>query len=330
VSRPSVSVVIPTYQRLTELPDVVEPVLRDPVVHEVVVAVDGSTDGSWEWLLERRISDRRLVPVLQDNAGIAAARQTGAETATGDVLLFLDDDVIPSSGLAPRHAERHAHARELVVQGYMPNDWRHLPPGRRGIALIYRRAYERTCRRYERQPEHILLGFWAGNFSMLRAQALRIGLASPASSHIRYQDDREFGIRCHRAGLQGRFDRTLLADHRYDRDLDGFRRDSRRQGGDRCLIHELHGDVVGPWLQDITDTANVADLPGQGLPRALRPLWARLAGEPFLAAFRAGIARRSLRLETGAARALGSLEVQRGVLEHDGDRAVAPGVGADA
>ncbi len=320
---PTVSVVIPTCQRLSALPSVVSPVLHERDVHELVITVDGSTDGTWEWLTKRRRSDRRLVPVLQENAGIAAARQTGAEAATGDVLVFLDDDVIPEPGMIARHATRHAERHDLLVQGYMPNQWRDLPPGRRGIARIYRRAYDATCERYEREPDHVLLGFWAGNFSMRRAQALRVGLASPAAASIRYQDDREFGIRCHRAGLRGVFDRGLRAEHRYERELEAFRRDGRRQGRDRCLIHLLHPDIVGADLLGEAGSPNVVDVPGQGLPRALRRLWPRLAADPFFTMlatafvkiFEVGVAFRSVELETLSARAVGSLEVQRGVLD---------------
>jgi glycosyltransferase involved in cell wall biosynthesis len=325
---PSVTVVIPTYQRRGALPAVVEPLLRDAALHELVVSVDGSTDGTLEWLADRRRTDARLVPVMRPNGGIAAARQTGAEAATGEVLLFLDDDVIPGHGLLYGHARSHAERDDLVVQGYMPNEWAHLPAGRRGIARIYRRAYDATCARYEREPQHVLLGFWGGNFSLRRSQALRVGLASAAASHIRYQDDREFGIRCHRAGLRGAFDRTLRGNHRYERDLASFRRDGRHHGRDRCAIHALHPDVVGAELVDTTETANVVDLPGQGLPRPLRRLWPRLAADPLFgplsallaAAFHAGVALRSLSLETLAARALGSLEVQRGVLEFEESR----------
>jgi glycosyltransferase involved in cell wall biosynthesis len=310
------------------LPGVIEPLLRDRELHEIVVVVDGSTDGSAEWLVARGRSEPRLAAVVQANAGISAARQAGAERATGEVLLFLDDDVVPEPGLAARHGERHAGVGDLVVHGYMPNEWRQLPPGRRGIGLIYRRAYERTCAHYEREPDHVLLGFWAGNFSMRREQALRVGLASRVPSGIGYQDDREFGIRCHRAGLRGRFDRALRADHRYERGLAAFRRDSRRQGRDRCVIHELHPDVVGERLLDARDTAYLADLPGQGLPGPIRAVWPHLAAEPFfaplaavfLAVFRLAVAARGLRLETLAARALGSLEVQRGVVEHERER----------
>ncbi len=324
VSAPSASVVIPTYQRCSAVAALVPGLLREPAVAELVVSVDGSTDGTWEWLQAHRASDMRLMPVMRPNRGIAAARQTGAEAATGDVLVFLDDDVVPSPGLVAGHAARHRERDELVVHGYMPNEWRHLPPGLRGIARIYRRAYEATCDRYEREPDHVLLGFWAGNFSMRRVQALRVGLVSATRTHLKYQDDREFGIRCHRAGLQGSFDRTLRAEHRYERDVRAFRRDGRRQGRDRCLIHELHPDIVGRDLVDDPSTANVVDVPGQGLPRPLRRVWPILAGDPFFgplsagfdAAFRAAVTLQILELETLAARALGSLEVQRGVLDY--------------
>lgn len=326
---PSVSVVIPTYQRRPALPTIVEPLLDDGGLHELVVSVDGSTDGTAEWLGERRRADPRLVVVSAPNAGIAHARERGARAATGEVLLILDDDVIPSPGLASGHARHHAGADDLLVQGYMPNRWRHLPPARRGIARIYREAYEATCARYERQPEHVLLGFWAGNFSLRRAQAARIGLASPHAAGVRYQDDREFGIRCHRAGLRPVFARELRAEHRYERGLEAFRRDGRRQGRDRCMIHALHPDLVGRELLTATDTANVLDAPGQSLPGWLRAWWPRLAEDrafgvlagALTVAFHAGVLLRSLGLETTAARAVGSLEVQRGVIEYGRERA---------
>jgi glycosyltransferase involved in cell wall biosynthesis len=320
----TVSVVIPTYQRAEALPEPVERLLADAELHEVVVVVDGSTDATVQWLEARAATDRRLRAVVRPNLGIAAARQAGAEAATGDVLLFLDDDVIPEATLAAGHRDHHARRRSLVVQGYMPNDWASLPRGRRSIGRIYREAYEMTCARYEADPAHVLLGFWAGNFSVRREDALAVGLATPVVGGLRGQEDREFGIRCHAAGMTGVFDRALLAEHRYERDLDAFRADMRRSGHFRRLIHELHPEIVGHDLVERSSDANTADLPGQRLPSILRRWWPRLAAPPwfqrlmrlFTGAHRAGARLGLIGLETNAARAIGSLETQRGVNDY--------------
>jgi glycosyltransferase involved in cell wall biosynthesis len=82
---------------------------------EIVVVLDGSTDGSREAVEARAWS----VPVRvhwQENSGLASARNVGLAAAAGRVVWFLDDDLVPSQGLVARH--RHAHdgdARAVVV-----------------------------------------------------------------------------------------------------------------------------------------------------------------------------------------------------------------------
>jgi hypothetical protein len=57
---------------------------------------------------------------------------------------------------------------------------------------------------------------------------------------------RRRGIRCLKAGLVGRFDRSLLARHHDNRSLSEFRNDARDQGAATVVLHRLHPDVLGP------------------------------------------------------------------------------------
>src|SRR4051794_23694299 len=113
----TVSVVIPTYNRAARLRAVVDPLLADPSLHELIVVVDGSRDGSIELLEEIAVADGRLRPLWIENIGDMGARTRGAEIATGEVVLFLDDDVLPAPGLLAGHARHHAAAEGLVVVG---------------------------------------------------------------------------------------------------------------------------------------------------------------------------------------------------------------------
>jgi glycosyltransferase involved in cell wall biosynthesis len=318
---PRISVVAPTFRRRAALPRFVEPLLRQPELDELVVAVDGSADGSVEWLEERRARDERIVVLDLPNRGAGATRQAGIEAATGDVVLLLDDDVIAAPGLVAGHARHHAELEPKVAIGYMPNDWRRLPPGRRGIAYIYREAYESRCAEFRADPDLILHGFWGGNFSMPRADFLRVGMEGIAVK--RGQDDREFGIRCAKAGMGAVFDPTLRGEHLYDRDLPAYRRDCRVQGESRKLIHDAHADLVGERLAERPSRSHVADAVGMRLPAPLRRAWPALARDPLFgpvtaaltAVFEAGVRLGHLGLEVQAARAIGSLETMRGVLE---------------
>ena len=318
---PRISVVAPTYNRLGSLPQFVEPLLREPGLHELVVAVDGSDDGSVEWLEDRRRTDSRIVPLDLPNRGAGAARQAGVEAATGEVVLLLDDDVIARPGLVEGHARQHSALERKVVVGYMPNDWTVLPPGRRGIAYVYRRAYETHCAGFVRDPEFILHGFWGGNFSMPRDDCLQVGIEG-LQIH-RGQDDREFGIRCAKAGMSGTFDRSLMGEHLYDRTLEQYRSECRILGQTAVMIHEVHADLVGSELAEEPGTAHVPDAVGMGLPPIVRPIWRRLAHDPlfgpitaaFVALFELALRQNHLGLEVAAARAIGSLETMRGVLD---------------
>jgi glycosyltransferase involved in cell wall biosynthesis len=317
---PSVSVVAPTFRRRRALPGFIEPLLREPALTEFVIAVDGSDDGSVEWLQERARDDSRIVVLDLPNRGAGGARQAGVEAATCDVVLLMDDDVIASPGLVEGHARHHVDLEPRLVLGYMPNDWRALPHGRRGIAWIYRAAYESHVARYVADPESVLHGMWGGNLSMPREKLLEVGIQKLAVK--RGQDDREFGLRCLKAGVQGAFDPSLHSVHLYDRDLAAFRRDCRVQGESRRMIHEVHDDLLGGELVRDSAGPETPDDVGLGLPGPLRTLWPALAGgaafEPAMDAmeqlFALAVRERHLGLEVFAARGIGSLETMHGVV----------------
>ena len=82
---------IPTHNRAALLPRAIKGVLAQSASpFEVVVVDDGSTDDTASVL--EAIGDARVRTVHQAQAGVAAARNHGARVATGEVLLFLDDD----------------------------------------------------------------------------------------------------------------------------------------------------------------------------------------------------------------------------------------------
>lgn len=237
--RPAVaSVVIPTYNRLGSLAGLIQSLLLDPGVGEIVVVVDGSEDGSYQLLLELAAEDARVIPIYQANAGEGAARQRGLESSRYDTVVFLDDDIMPGDGLVSGHLRHHVNGTSLVVLGYMPTV---VPrPRRAGQAptILYARNYETMCRLYESKPENILLNLWAGNMSIRRQDALRIGLAG--DSALGYHADMAFGIRCYMSGMKGAFDRSLYSEHSLNRSLTRFAAEWRRSGDARARLSHLY------------------------------------------------------------------------------------------
>ncbi len=74
---------------------------------EVVVVNDGSTDGTADFLLGEQGSGwsnpSLKVVTPQCNVGRAKARNLGAMAATGQYLLFIDDDIVAPSNLVASH-----------------------------------------------------------------------------------------------------------------------------------------------------------------------------------------------------------------------------------
>jgi len=91
MTTPSVSVVIPTYNRLRTVGRAIDSVLgqtRPP--EQIVVVDDGSEDGT-SVALRQRYGDA-IVLLTQPNRGVAAARNAGIAAATGELIAFLDSD----------------------------------------------------------------------------------------------------------------------------------------------------------------------------------------------------------------------------------------------
>jgi glycosyltransferase involved in cell wall biosynthesis len=97
VMQPSLSVIIPSYNRADVLGRAVGSVLGQsgPDI-EVIVVDDGSTDDTA--ILLASYEDPRLRIVVQANAGVCAARNAGVQASSARFLAFLDSDDEAAAG----------------------------------------------------------------------------------------------------------------------------------------------------------------------------------------------------------------------------------------
>jgi glycosyltransferase involved in cell wall biosynthesis len=88
---PKVSVIIPSYNSMAFLPEVVESVLAQTFTNfELIIIDDGSSDRTSEWA--GKIPDPRVKLICQANQGVSVARNTGIAYSQGDYIAFLDAD----------------------------------------------------------------------------------------------------------------------------------------------------------------------------------------------------------------------------------------------
>jgi len=90
---PTLSVVVPVYNVREWLRPAMDSVLSQSLTDlQVIVVDDGSSDGSADVIREYAARDERIQIVTKENAGLGAARNTGAEHATGQYIAFFDSD----------------------------------------------------------------------------------------------------------------------------------------------------------------------------------------------------------------------------------------------
>lgn len=92
--------------------------LADPGSYEVVLVNDGSTDNTP--LVIARAQQHATCPftvVNQPNSGLAKGRNAGIARATGERIIFIDDDVLPLPNFVQEHLRSHDWQPLAVVRG---------------------------------------------------------------------------------------------------------------------------------------------------------------------------------------------------------------------
>jgi glycosyltransferase involved in cell wall biosynthesis len=104
------SVVIPTYNRLPILQKCLQALedqeLAAPITgYEVVLVDDGSTDDTVAWLHEHGPELPHLRLIQQEHGGPAEGRNRGVTQARGDVIVFIDSDLVVTPSFLRCHAQ---------------------------------------------------------------------------------------------------------------------------------------------------------------------------------------------------------------------------------
>ena len=247
-SVPVASVVIPTFNRLDVLPEVLAAVEGQAVeaAFEVVVVDDGSSDGTGAWLAERRASFGRPLTVLsQENRGPAAARNAGVAAARAPLVAFLGDDTVPSPGWLAAHLAAHrrhrGEPRPTAVLGY--TGWHPRMRLNPFLRYINEHGLQFGYALIDDRREVPFNFFYTSNLSLPR----RLLRDEPFDVDFPYAawEDIEAGYRLAQRGLRLTYEPRAVTAHDHPTTLARFARRQERAGYSAVVFQHLHPELGG-------------------------------------------------------------------------------------
>jgi glycosyltransferase involved in cell wall biosynthesis len=133
-----VSVVIPVYNEVSTIREIVVRVQAVDLEKEIIIVDDWSTDGTRELLPEISLSHENVRVLYHDrNQGKGAALRTGFEVTTGDIVIIQDADLEYDPREYPVLLEPILDGRADIVYGsrFLGGPHRVLLPDRHGNLL---------------------------------------------------------------------------------------------------------------------------------------------------------------------------------------------------
>lgn len=233
------SVVVPTYSRATAVKRLLDALSRQtlaPKSFEVIVAIDGSRDGTLE-LVAGYGAPYRLSSLWQENSGQATARNQGIHRASAPIVLFLDDDMEPEAGCLQAHLKAHQGHRRCCVVGAAPIELR---AGDAPVARYFQDKFETHLKKLS-EPDHGLAArdFYSGNFSVERSLLIEVGLFDDTFTQYG-NEDVDLALRLREAGAEIVYEPQALARQHFDKDVVLAFADAQAKGQTALLVARKH------------------------------------------------------------------------------------------
>ncbi len=226
-----VTIQLCTFNRATLLARVLEACFEqrcEAVSYEVVLVNDGSTDATPEVIATAQGRAPCAFTVInQPNSGLARGRNAGVAAASGERIIFIDDDVLPTPDFVAEHLRTHArHPRDIVRGSVINTDsFDALPPPVYGL-----KNYSGNF-------------FWTSNVSVPLETIRAIGGFNENFSEYGWEDI-DVGLRLRALGLRSIFNARAMAFHYKPPprggQVEGMVRQARSQARTAVQLARLH------------------------------------------------------------------------------------------
>ncbi|GEN72334.1 glycosyltransferase family 2 protein [Chryseobacterium lathyri] len=204
-----ISVIIPTYNRVDTLFKCLHHLENQSIGtenYEVIIVDDCSTDNTQEFCKNYTLKSKNVRYIRNDkNLGQATTRNVGIRVSKGDIVLFLDNDLLMSNTFLEAHLKLYKVKQNeniAIVSNvtYQPNDLDKTNFGR----FIQSRAIGYRSEKYMRgiDVSDLPSNFFAGGGSSCKKDdAFKIGLFEEGLKKYGSEDEL-FGYRLRKAGFK--------------------------------------------------------------------------------------------------------------------------------
>lgn len=194
---PLVSVVVPTYRREEPLCNTIRGLLEQDYPRMEIIVVDQSDRHEPETEAFLRAHADRIRYMRVERPSLPNARNVGAREAKGDIIVFVDDDVIPSASLVLAHAEAYADPDVGCVAGQI------LPPDRTVACTSAVGTIDTAMtivRNFNSEIRTDVSHAPGGNLSVRRSVFLQVGGFDSAFGFHALREETDFSLRVLRSG----------------------------------------------------------------------------------------------------------------------------------
>jgi GT2 family glycosyltransferase len=203
-------VVIPTYQRETVLCQTIELLLRQDYPNYEIIVVDQSKAHLAE--TTRRLHDYgNVIRYLQiARPSLPRARNVGAQVAKGEIILYVDDDIVPSSSLVRNHAAIYNNPIIGCVAGQVvPPDGAEVDTSAVGTIV----PPMRITRNFNARTGAFVAHAPGGNMSIRRDALRTAGLFDPAFGGTSIREETDLCLRIRACGYKIWFEPSASLQH---------------------------------------------------------------------------------------------------------------------
>ncbi len=208
---PSVSLIIPTYMREQLLVQTLECAINQNYPNYEIIVIDQTPNHNAHTKKFLQSIKNQITLIQSTEPSVTKARNTGIKSATGEIIIFIDDDTSFSSDFIQNHVDNYSKNCDFVQGRIIESGCRNYPKP------VWLNAFGNFSGSDFCNKDGITNNITGCNFSFSRHILEELGGFDEFFQGIAVCEDSDFAYRAYKAGFKGCFSsKAVLTHHRAD------------------------------------------------------------------------------------------------------------------